>query len=145
MDGLDGEAGASEPSAPPGPARSTIVGEGTPGDCREGATMQEQTVPTPRARMRQRLQYLYGTERGDAAFAELARTLDRFPARRSTGEPDSGSTFTQADAVLISYGDTFLPDDPLPLSHGRERGSGSEGIPGSGREGCPLAALRAFA
>ena len=70
--------------------------------------MQDQTVATPRARMRERLRYLYGAERGAAAFDELTRLLDRYPARTNTRP--TGSTFTEADAVLITYGDTFLPD-----------------------------------
>jgi sucrose phosphorylase len=97
--------------------------------------MQDQTVATPRERMRERLRYLYGAERGDAAFDELTRLLDNFPVR-SRGR-ESGSTFTQADAVLITYGDTFLPDGELPTA-GPERGLGDE-------VGTPLAALRAFA
>jgi glycosidase len=62
--------------------------------------------------------------------------LNAFPARPSTRAP--GNLFDQTDAVLITYGDTFLPDD-LPLS-APERGSGGEVSPES-----PLAALRAFA
>jgi glycosidase len=97
---------------------------------------------TPRERMQQRLRYLYGAEQGDAAFAELTSLLDGCPARSSARPP--GSTFTQSDAVLIAYGDTFLPDDPLP-SPSRGRGAGGEGISSPGVGGSPLAALRAFA
>ncbi|MGE3912438.1 MAG: alpha-amylase family glycosyl hydrolase [Chloroflexota bacterium] len=87
--------------------------------------------PAPRDRMRQRLQYLYGEERGAAAFERLTRQLDRFPARagRSATGVQPGGRFDQADAVLITYGDTFLPDHP----------------PTAGGPQTPLAALRAFA
>ena len=99
--------------------------------------MQDDAATTPRARMRQRLRYLYGDERGDAAHRELLHLLDAFPKRPRTRQP--GETFAEQDAILITYGDTFLPGDGagLPLSRGRERGSGGEGS--------PLAALRAFA
>lgn len=76
--------------------------------------------------MQQRLRYLYGETRGDAAFDELTRQLDRFPARPASA---SGQRFTQADAVLITYGDTFLPDAEPPADSPQT----------------PLAALRAFA
>jgi glycosidase len=93
------------------------------------ATMQDQAGATPRARMRERLRYLYGAERGDSAFGELIRVLDAFPARTRTRA--AGDRFDQKDAVLITYGDTFLPD--------AARSGGNEG------PGTPLAALRAFA
>ena len=79
------------------------------------------TSATPRARMQHRLRYLYGEEIGDRAFGDLARLLDAFPARERPG--GSGDIFDQTDALLITYGDTFLPD-PLPLSRSRERGPG---------------------
>jgi sucrose phosphorylase len=82
--------------------------------------------------MRERLRFLYGAERGDAAYEDLVQVLDRFPARPGTRSP--GQTFDQTDAILITYGDTFLPSDHLPLPEGEGRGEGS-----------PLAALRAFA
>jgi glucosylglycerate phosphorylase len=96
--------------------------------------MQDQTATTPRARMQQRLRFLYGEQRGDGAFADLTRLLDALPARERSRAP--GETFSQADAVLITYGDTFLPaDDPPSPSQGGGVGGG----------GSPLAALRAFA
>ena len=76
--------------------------------------------------MHQRLRYLYGETQGDAAFAELTRQLDCFPKRPGAA---SGSRFTQADALLITYCDTFLPDS-APQTDGPQP---------------PLAALRAFA
>ena len=73
--------------------------------------MHDQMAATPRGRMRARLRYLYGDEPGDRAFADLMRLLDAFPARR---RPDaSPDIFDQTDAILITYGDTFL-DPPLP-------------------------------
>src|SRR3954467_8403290 len=107
------------------------------------------TSATPRARMQRRLRYLYGDERGDAAFAELARLLDAVPTRDRPGDRPgtSGEMFDQADALLITYGDTFLPDH-LPLSRGRDVGEADVRAAqrrGPGGEGSPLAALRAFA
>jgi sucrose phosphorylase len=97
--------------------------------------MQDQTTTTPgaappRARMRERLRFLYGAERGDQAYPELTRLLDAFPARPATRR--AGPRFSQADAVLITYGDTFLPD--------ASDGPGPAGAPRT-----PLAVLRAFA
>lgn len=64
--------------------------------------------------MRERLRFLYGEETGDAAFADLARLLDALPPRaRSASSED---TFDQTDALLITYGDTFLADNATPLS-----------------------------
>ena len=72
------------------------------------------TSATPRVRMRERLRFLYGEETGDAAFADLARLLDALPPRaRSASSED---TFDQTDALLITYGDTFLADNATPLS-----------------------------
>src|SRR6185295_15614432 len=85
----------------------------------------------PRERMHTRLRYLYGPDQGDAAFRALGQILDRFPRRPSTRAP--ADRFDQADAVLITYGDTFLPDDagsPDAVAGGPSR---------------PLEALRAFA
>jgi glucosylglycerate phosphorylase len=76
-----------------------------------------------RARMRRRLRALYGDEGGDRAFGDLKRLLARVgPAvgatRRARGgpAPDAGSgavlPFDEADAVLITYGDTFLYERP---------------------------------
>jgi glycosidase len=76
--------------------------------------MQDQTASTPRVRMRERLRFLYGPDRGEGAFADLTRLLDTFPARESTRAQDG--TFTQADAVLITYGDTFRSGNSPPLS-----------------------------
>ena len=75
---------------------------------RPAATTQE--TATPRERMRSRLRDLYGDAAGDRAFADLTRLLDAFPRReRPSASPD---IFDQSDAVLITYGDTFLPTPP---------------------------------
>ncbi|MCC7372384.1 MAG: DUF3459 domain-containing protein [Chloroflexi bacterium] len=89
--------------------------------------------PAPRDRMQQRLRFLYGQERGDAAFGALAAQLDRFTAPAGVKAGVSGQRFTQADALLITYGDTLLPAT-LPGTS-----------PGSEEPRTPLAALRAFA
>jgi glycosidase len=92
--------------------------------------MSDTTGAAPRERMRERLRYLYGSDDGDAAFAALERILNAFPARPRTRVP--ADRFDQADAVLITYGDTFLPGSGLPGSDSAE----------SDR---PLTALRTFA
>ena len=68
----------------------------------------------PRARMQQRLRFLYGEETGEAAFADLARLLDTVPRRARSSA--SGDTFDQTDALLITYGDTFLAEGATPLA-----------------------------
>ena len=88
--------------------------------------MSDTTGAAPRERMRERLRSLYGADDGDAAFAALGRILDAFPARLRTRA--AANRFNQADAVLITYGDTFLPVSDSPPEADR-----------------PLAALRAFA
>lgn len=69
---------------------------------------------TPRDNMRRRLRYLYGDARGERAYSDLEQVLDLFPERPQArpANPltlDQGQ-FTEADAILITYGDTFLPD-----------------------------------
>jgi sucrose phosphorylase len=90
--------------------------------------MSNTTSASPRERMRTRLRYLYGPDEGDVAFARLGLILDAFPRQASTRAP--ADRFDQTDAVLITYGDNFLPD-----------GAAS----GSGGPARPLEALRAFA
>src|SRR4051794_22523066 len=96
---------------------------------------QDEAAATPRARMQQRLRFLYGDETGDRAFAELTTLLEAFPARQRSRA--SVEMFTQADAVLITYGDTFLPAEGRPSP---SRGGGA-----GGGINTPLGALRAFA
>ena len=74
------------------------------------------TSADPRARMRERLQYLYGETIGDRAFDDLTRLLDAFPVRPGTGSAAAAAPFAEADALLITYGDTFLADDATPLA-----------------------------
>src|SRR5688572_1571966 len=107
--------------------------------------MQDQTASSPpRERMRARLRDLYGEERGDAAFVGLTRLLDAFPARQRSST--STDTFDQTDALLITYGDTFLPGS-LPLSAPEMMSAKPIVAPRSGLGGevSPLSALRAFA
>jgi glucosylglycerate phosphorylase len=88
--------------------------------------MSDTVAASPRERMRERIRFLYGQDDGDAAFEGLGRILDAFAAaspRRSASDAPA-DRFDQTDAVLITYGDTFLPG------------------PDGGR---PLAALRTFA
>ena len=96
--------------------------------------MRDTAAASPRERMRERLRFLYGQDAGDAALDTLGRVLDDFTAAtssssRSAASLDPTDRFDQSDAVLITYGDTFLPD----------------AAGGSSDVSRPLAALRAFA
>lgn len=64
--------------------------------------------------MRQRLRFLYGEQLGDRTFVQLERLLDRFRARLP-GDRSAAPRFDQRDAVLITYGDTIVAPDRLPL------------------------------
>jgi sucrose phosphorylase len=86
--------------------------------------------------MRERLRFLYGDELGDRTAAELDQVLDRFRARLDRREPATRD-FDERDAILISYGDTFLSPGETPLlalgefasRHLRERVSGVHVLP----------------
>ncbi len=74
--------------------------------------MSDHRQAAPRENMRRRLRYLYGDARGDQAHADLLAVLNAFKGgedRPRARKPDEGQ-FTEADAILITYGDTFLPD-----------------------------------
>ena len=64
--------------------------------------------------MRERLDFLYGPEVGERVHADLLRLLEgfraRIPAREALAEP-----FGERDALLITYGDSFLEDGRRPL------------------------------
>ncbi len=62
--------------------------------------------------MRAVLKRIYGQQKGDAAFARLSALLDAFSPVLSTGEKD---LFTEADAILIAYGETLLRKGEPPL------------------------------
>jgi sucrose phosphorylase len=64
--------------------------------------------------MHARLRFLYGDELGDTTAAELDQLVDRFRGR--LGRRDSiRRGFDQRDAVLITYGDTFISSGRPPL------------------------------
>ena len=58
------------------------------------------------------LKRIYGQEKGDAAFARLSAVLDAVSPEPSAGERD---LFTEADIILITYGDTLLRKGEPPL------------------------------
>lgn len=62
---------------------------------------------------------LYGGETGDRTAAELELLLDRF-RRRLGSSTGSRPRFDQADALLITYGDSFLAPPAPPLAGLRE-------------------------
>jgi glucosylglycerate phosphorylase len=64
--------------------------------------------------LRERLQFLYGAEVGQQAYADLERLLESF-RRRLPAVAAHGPRFTEADAVLIAYGDTLLQPGVPPL------------------------------
>ncbi len=84
--------------------------------------------------MRDRLRFLYGADLGERAFADLERLLDRFRARvagpavprplrigsrdasgTSSAQPGGRRGFDERDALLITYGDSFLAPGRPPL------------------------------
>ncbi|MBR9987598.1 MAG: sugar phosphorylase [Desulfosarcina sp.] len=62
--------------------------------------------------MKSMLHRIYGREKGDRAFARLSTVLDSFSFESSSGEKDP---FSQADTVLITYGDSLLRNGEQPL------------------------------
>ncbi len=58
------------------------------------------------------LQRLYGQQKGEAAFARIAEVLDAFAPLPSSGKK---TLFSEADAVLITYGDTLVSEVASPL------------------------------
>ena len=64
--------------------------------------------------MRERLRFLYGDDLGDRTASDLERLLDRFRQRLGRRGP-GGPGFDERDAILITYGDTFLSPGEPPL------------------------------
>ncbi|WP_319409972.1 alpha-amylase family glycosyl hydrolase [uncultured Desulfosarcina sp.] len=62
--------------------------------------------------MKSILHRIYGREKGDRAFARLSAVLDAFAFESSSGEKD---LFSEADTVLITYGDSLLRNGEQPL------------------------------
>ena len=58
------------------------------------------------------LNRIYGRQKGAAAFARLSAVLDAVSPEPSAGEK---GLFTEADIILITYGDTLLRNDERPL------------------------------
>ena len=58
------------------------------------------------------LNRIYGRQKGAVAFARLASVLDAVPPEPPAGEKD---LFTQADIILITYGDTLSREKERPL------------------------------
>ena len=64
--------------------------------------------------IRERLRLLYGQEAGEGVAVELGRIIERFRGR--VGSRAAGSRFDERDALLITYGDTFLSGQAQPLA-----------------------------
>ena len=69
-------------------------------------------------RIRDHLTFLYGAERGEHAWTLLSERLDAFrrhhPEKKST-PPGSALPLTEADAILITYGDQMQEPEEPPL------------------------------
>lgn len=62
--------------------------------------------------MKSILYRIYGREKGDRAFVRLSAVLDAFSFESSSGEKD---LFSEADTILITYGDSLLKTSEKPL------------------------------
>jgi glycosidase len=62
--------------------------------------------------MKSILNRIYGRQRGEAALVRLRAVIDAFSPERLSGEKEF---FNQADAILITYGDTLLRNGEPPL------------------------------
>jgi len=72
-------------------------------------------IPVPLAeRIQGHLIFLYGPERGRACYVELERMLARFH-RRNPEQPALAGRFSQADSLLITYGDQVREPGRPPL------------------------------
>ncbi|GAB4576007.1 MAG: alpha-amylase family glycosyl hydrolase [Anaerolineae bacterium] len=65
------------------------------------------------ARIRQKLTFLYGEERGTALWQRLRADLEAFEARPASRKPSE--RLSERDAVLITYGDTLYQRGRPPL------------------------------
>src|SRR3989339_473708 len=63
--------------------------------------------------IRTRLQDVYGPASADSLFHAVERLIQR---KRRTLSVSAGPRFSEKDALLITYGDTFLSPDRSPLS-----------------------------
>ena len=61
--------------------------------------------------IRQILERIYGLEKGAAAFGQILPLIEAFPRRADI----KGRFFSQADAVLITYGDSLKKTAEAPL------------------------------
>jgi len=58
------------------------------------------------------LHRIYGREKGDSAFERLSAVVDAFSFESSSGEKN---LFSEADTILITYGDSLLRKSKQPL------------------------------
>lgn len=68
----------------------------------------------PAQRIRQRLDYLYGEERGVAVARRIQRIIDTHRQLRT--RQVGGPLWTHQDVVLITYGDTIQSPERVPLA-----------------------------
>lgn len=85
-------------------------GSQTPSPIPQGAS------PAPAERIRGHLVFLYGQERGLRCYAELERLLAEFRQRNPAArQPAPARQFSQADSILITYGDQVSEPGTPPL------------------------------
>ncbi len=68
--------------------------------------------------IREHLRYLYGPSVGQKTWAKLANSLKEFRAARpveQASSPDPNNPLTEADVILITYGDQFQDPGHPPL------------------------------
>jgi cyanophycinase-like exopeptidase len=73
---------------------------------------------SPESRIREYLNFIYGEETSAQVYSFLTKRLDEYQKLRQAGGIDSSSQnakLSQADSVLITYGDQFQEAGQLPL------------------------------
>jgi sucrose phosphorylase len=61
--------------------------------------------------IKQLLHRIYGQKKGDQAFEKILALIEKFPKIKS----ETDAFFSQEDVVLITYGDSLLKEDELPI------------------------------
>jgi sucrose phosphorylase len=80
----------------------------------DAAARGRQLIAGPAGSIRDRLLFLYGEEAGQRAHLEIEQLIASW-RRRLPRRADGRQALDQRDAILITYGDTFLAGDLRPL------------------------------
>lgn len=62
--------------------------------------------------MKHILKRIYGEEKGELAFGKITSLLEKFPVQKTERE----GIFSQEDIILITYGDTLIRKEEVPLN-----------------------------